>query len=34
MMASADSDLTPIHGHGCVQENNDVSITTDTEEIV
>jgi hypothetical protein len=31
--ASANSDLTHIHGHGCVPEN-DVSITTDTEELV
>jgi hypothetical protein len=31
--ASANSDLTRIHGHGCVPEN-DVSITTDTEELV
>jgi hypothetical protein len=31
--ASADSHLTHIHGHGCVLEN-DVSITTDTEELV
>jgi hypothetical protein len=28
---STNSDLTHIHGHGCVPEN-DVSITTDTEE--
>jgi hypothetical protein len=31
--ASANSDLTHIHGHGCVLEN-DVSITTDTEELI
>ncbi len=31
--ASTNSDLTHIHGHGCVPEN-DVSITTDTEELV
>jgi hypothetical protein len=31
--ASADSDLTHIHGPGCVPEN-DVSITMDTEELV
>jgi hypothetical protein len=31
--AYTDSDLTHIHGHGCVPEN-DVSITMDTEELV
>jgi hypothetical protein len=31
--ASTNSDLTHIHGHGCVTEN-DVPITTDTEELV
>ncbi len=31
--ASANSDLTHIHGHGCVTEN-DVPITMDTEELV
>jgi hypothetical protein len=31
---SANSDLTHIHHHGCVVENNVVSITKDTEELV
>jgi hypothetical protein len=31
--ASTDSELTHIHGHGCVLEN-DVSITIDTWELV
>ncbi len=31
--APANSDLTHIHGHGCVPEN-DVSISMDTEELV
>jgi hypothetical protein len=31
--SAANSDLTNIDGHGCVLEN-DVSITTDTEELV